>query len=54
MSDNQRLAPFGYKWVLTYKCRDGKKGMGFTDNHDHLPSMISCLLSDGASHKYKG
>lgn len=40
--------PLGYKWVINYKCRDGKSGMGLTDNHVHLPSMIEVLLADGA------
>jgi hypothetical protein len=39
-----RNAPFGYKWVVRYTQEDGQKGMGLTDHHFGLSSMITRLL----------
>lgn len=39
-----RNAPLGYKWVVRYIQEDGQKGMGLTDHHFGLSSMITKLL----------
>lgn len=48
MPSHRRCAPVGYKWVIKYTCRDGKPGMGLSDDHFRLPLLIELLIEDRA------
>lgn len=43
-----RDAPYGYRFVIRYNCRDGKPGWGIANHYWHITDVVRVLLEDNA------